>query len=98
SQRNPVSYADTRAAWQGVLSERLGPVRIEAASYGGKPVSFEVVGPWTVSEKGMVSLPAGQQAVSIIGQVVLIVLPIAGGAFFARRNLRLGRGDQRGAT
>ena len=44
----PPLYADTRAAWRGVLSEHPDvPMRIEAAAYRGKPVFWQLIGPWT---------------------------------------------------
>jgi serine/threonine-protein kinase len=46
-ERNPLFYADERAAWQGSLPEAPDiPVRIEAAAYWGKPVAFDIIGPW----------------------------------------------------
>ena len=44
----PRDFADTRAAWEGPLPERPDiRVRIEAAAYRGRPVSFLLIGPWT---------------------------------------------------
>jgi hypothetical protein len=42
--RNPPSYADFRAAWEGFMPGKSKiPVRIEAAANQGKPVLFEVI-------------------------------------------------------
>jgi serine/threonine-protein kinase len=91
---NPASYADTRAAWQGVLANWPGvPVRIEAAAYRGKPVSFEVVGPWNGAAAGV----AVSRQYSALGFGLLFCTIVLGALFFARRNYRLGRGDRRGA-
>jgi hypothetical protein len=94
----PLLYADTRAAWRGALPEHPEvPMRIEAAAYRGKPVSWDIIGPWDRPGRMVPShssLP--EQAANIIFIAILIAL-IAGGAFFARRNLRMGRGDRRGA-
>src|SRR5262249_26037499 len=44
----PPVFADRRAAWTGSWPEKPGlPLRIEAASSGGRPVSLRVVAPWT---------------------------------------------------
>jgi serine/threonine-protein kinase len=98
-RRVPLYYADTRAAWQGSLPETPEvPLRIEAAAYRGKPVDFEIIGPWTRAER-MVPRAAtlGQNVSSAVLTIMLAALVI-GGLYFARQNLRLGRGDRRGAT
>ena len=67
-------------------------MRIEAAAYRGKPVYFELIGPWTRPERMQPYQPtAGEQAFAVIG-VVLFLSMLVGGAMLARRNLRLGRG------
>jgi serine/threonine-protein kinase len=99
-QRTPPFYADARAAWRCVLSRAPDvPVRIEAASYGGRPVSFEIVGPWTpsVANRGAGLLATAGSAPD--GPALAFLLLVCGSAvLIARRNLRLGRGDRRGAT
>jgi hypothetical protein len=98
-RRLPLYYADSRAAWQGTLPDAPDiPVRIEAAAYRGKPVSFEIVGPWTRAERMVDAAPAPNQ--TLLTGVFFLALggSMIGGLFFARKNLRLGRGDRRGAT
>jgi hypothetical protein len=95
----PPFYADTMAAWQGSFPNRPGsPVRIEAAAYQGKPVRFEIIGSWIRPAR---MEPAQQRTDARASSAVSLVLTaaiIAGGLFFALRNLRLGRGDRRNAT
>jgi serine/threonine-protein kinase len=79
------AVAGDRAAWIA------GARRIEASSLAGKPIYFEVM-PET--------LPAAPERRSW-GAVVLLVaflLVLVTIALLSRRNLRLGRGDRRGAT
>jgi serine/threonine-protein kinase len=96
---NPESYADSRAAWEGSFPDAPGiPIRIEAAAHRGKPVSFTVIYPWTRSER----MPEATsnpyvKILSVFGTVIFVML-VAGPVFFARQNLRLGRGDRRGAN
>ncbi len=94
----PPVYSDARAAWTGTLAERPDiPVRIEAAAYRGKPVYFELIGPWTRPERVQPYQPtAGLRVSAVIGLVLLLAMLVVG-AMLARRNLRLGRGDRRGA-
>jgi hypothetical protein len=95
----PPFHADSRAAWQGSLPGRSNTQdRVEAASFQGKPVSFEIMGPWQQSSR--MDYPGQQIKKNIGGGTALVVIFIAavGGLFFARRNLRMGRGDRRNAT
>lgn len=73
-------------------------MRIEAAAYRGKPVTWHLIGPWNRPSRmiAYTSSP-GEQAAGIILVAILVSL-IVGGAFFARRNLRMGRGDRHGAA
>ncbi|HSD72476.1 MAG TPA: protein kinase [Thermoanaerobaculia bacterium] len=99
SQWTPPVFADARAAWQGILPEkRRVPIRIEAASYRGRPVYFETVGPWTTPERMQQTEVAMGEKIQVVILLLLLATFIAGGALLARRNLRLGRGDRRGAT
>jgi hypothetical protein len=95
-QRTPPSYADSRSAWQGLLPGRPEiPARIEAASFQGKPVGFEIIDPWApAAQLGSAWQRAPQGAPSFL----IILIATMCGIFFARRNLRLGRGDRRNAT
>jgi serine/threonine-protein kinase len=95
----PPVYSDGRAAWTGSLAERPNiPMRIEAAAYRGKPVYFELFGPWTRPERMQPYQPTtGERAFLVIFIVLLLSLLVVG-AMLARRNLRLGRGDRRGAS
>ena len=99
SMWTPPVYSDARAAWTGTLAERPEfPMRIEAAAYRGKPVYFGLIGPWTRPERMQ---PYHSTTVERVGLVIFIVVLLSllvVGALLARRNLRLGRGDRRGAS
>ena len=69
-------------------------MRIEASAYRGKPVYFELIGPWTRPDRMQpYQLSAGGRAFLVIF-VVLVLSMLVVGALLARRNLRLGRGDR----
>ncbi len=93
---SPRAFATTRAAWEGPHPERPGvTMRVEAASYLGRPVGFEWIGPWTKPLQDSTSPPSG------VGDLVflsLLLVCLIGGAVLARHNLRAGRGDRRGAA
>jgi hypothetical protein len=73
-------------------------MRIEAAAYRGKPVYFELIGPWTLAESMQPYQPTTRERASSGLLIVLLFSLLVGGAMLARRNLRLGRGDRRGAA
>jgi hypothetical protein len=97
----PLPYADTRAAWKGTMPDIPdAPIRIEAAAWEGKPVWWRLVvesseGPSTFTA---VSSATPSAVLSNPRFVVLIGFIAISGVLFARRNLRMGRGDRRGAT
>jgi serine/threonine-protein kinase len=101
-QWTPVFFADSRVAWTGTLPYAPNDqARIEAASFRGKPVSFVVVGPWTPTNQVQGFTGGVQRGSSSAIYVFLVFIFLVLGssaAFFAHQNLRLGRGDRRGAT
>ena len=94
----PPFYADARVAWRGRWPGRSElPLRVEAASYRGRPVWFELRNEWARPERQQASaLTAGQQSIYAFYVVLLVVLCVVASAL-AYRNLSLGRGDRRGA-
>jgi serine/threonine-protein kinase len=91
--------SDTRAAWTGTIAEHPEmPMRIEAAAYLGKPVYFELIGPWTRAEGMQPYHATTLEQAGLVIFIVLVLSLLVVGALLARRNLRLGRGDRRGAS
>jgi hypothetical protein len=93
----PEGFADARAAWLGTFPNQPEPeIRVEAAAYGGRPVFFRVIGPWTADPGAK---PEANLAARVFVIAILVVMMgvLAGGVFLAIRNIRLGRGDQIGA-
>ena len=95
----PPTFADARAAWEGAYPERPDvPIRIEAATAAGKPVYFEIVAPWT-RPKNQDLLPGNTSGERVGLYMRRAVAPVAitVALLLALRNLRIGRGDRRGA-
>jgi hypothetical protein len=92
----PNSFADSRSAWTGAFPGLPKiPIRVEAAAYRGKPIAFRVVWPWTTpTRQEETENPQAQSNMIFLG---LFVTVLVGGVLIARRNVRLGRGDRRGA-
>ena len=87
--KTPPFYADTRKAWQGTFSNKPEvAVQIEAAALQGKPISFEISG----------QRPREETREPFQGGNVFFLIVVLIGIFFARRNIRMGRGDRRNAT
>jgi serine/threonine-protein kinase len=92
----PPSYADVRAAWVESKPERPDrPLRVEAAAANGRLVFFELAGPW--SRPPRTARPAELTGVRRDFDLLFLGILVVGGALIARRNLRLGRSDRRGA-
>ena len=94
----PPFYVDVRAAWTGTWPDRADiPIRVEVAGYRGRPVSFQIIQPWTRPARMQPREHTTAQRFSNYLTLGLIVLLVGVGGVLARRNLVLGRGDRRGA-
>jgi hypothetical protein len=93
----PPAYADARAARDGTYPGRPDlPLHVEAASFRGRPVYFEVAGPWGRPWRDR----SGARGVALKGTWVLVGMCLSlltFAAALAYRNVRLGRGDLTGA-
>ena len=95
----PAVFAEERMAWEGRLPELPDtPVRIEAAATAGRPVFFAITGPWSRSMRTPTAAapPLLNRITAGITSLVMPSLMLVG-ALLARRNLKSGRGDRRGA-
>ena len=94
----PLVPFDARAEWDGSSAQDPAtPLHVTAAAYRGKPVYFDVLGPWNLP--GAAKQPTFALA-TVIGGVtfaIMIVSLLVAGAIFARRNIRMGRGDRKGS-
>jgi serine/threonine-protein kinase len=94
----PQQPFDERAAWEGTHPGRPdSPIRVEAAAFHGKLVSFQIVNPWNrPAREEQAPEGAGERLVQA-ALVVIFFMILSGAALLARRNLRMGRGDRKGA-
>jgi hypothetical protein len=85
----PPVHADIRRAWSGVYPDSRGTdIWIEAAAFGGLPVSFRVLEPW--SRFGEIA-PAAALGPTPLALFFVSAMVLAG--WVSWRNVRLGRGD-----
>jgi len=98
----PQVNSDTRLAWEGKFPNAPEiPLRLEAATFAGKLVSFRMAGPWNSPGPG----PSGQpQSGNWLAKLIETSLVVAIVAFFAigillgRRNLKDGSADRKGGA
>jgi serine/threonine-protein kinase len=92
-----LATSDTRAAWTGKWPESGRPLRVEAAGLGGRPVAFMLIGDWQKPWR-MADVTSSETTAYLVLLLGVTVVIIAGAAILARRNIREGKGDRRGAA
>jgi serine/threonine-protein kinase len=92
SQEIPPFAFDERKAWTGSYAHAPDmPLRIEAAAWKGRPVSFELIGPWR--EPVRVVRPGAARTRQLWIQGGVLSLLLLGAGWLAWRNYRVGRAD-----
>jgi hypothetical protein len=95
----PLHAYDARAAWDG--SDPAHPelkTHVEAAAFRGKLIYFETVYPWDQPTRQEQPPESASDRILIFILILVYLVALVGSVLLARRNLRLGRGDRRGAT
>ena len=99
STRVPPFNSDSRAAWKGTFSNQPEtPITVEAASFKGKVVYFEIIGAW---DKPGAMQPFQQKLVFKIlniGLLLSLVSLVVVAVLLAIRNLRGGYSDRKGGA
>jgi hypothetical protein len=91
----PAPGWDVQASWTGTYTDaNRTPVRVDAAAWRGQPVYFEIVPSWRAGAK-VPSVVATQRLNSSVLAVFIILFAVSG--VLTWRNIRMGRGDRRGA-
>ena len=94
----PEAYCNQRAAWTGTYTDQPEPeIRVEACAYNGKLVSFSIVHPWARASRQQEADRTTTQQVQIWVAGTAFLSILIGAILLVRRNLKLGRGDRRGA-
>ena len=93
----PVPY-DALAGWTGTVPGMpTATLSVVAAFQSGRPAYFELIAPWSEAAQETTRPTAIRATVTDVVAGVLGVCFTVAGLLFARRNLRLGRGDRTGA-
>ncbi len=90
---------DNRAAWTGFYKDRADlPVRVEAASFHNRPVYFQVVWPWTRSNRFTPGAATGWQTLRSVANYAIGAVVLIAAFWIAYYNWKSGRSDLRGAA
>jgi len=92
-----LANSDTRAAWTGLWPGSGRALRIEAGAWRGKPVFFQLIGPWTRPTRMRPEDRTLSQKIEQIAEAILFLLVLAGASALARRQYKQGKGDRQGA-
>jgi serine/threonine protein kinase len=88
----PLVSWDSRAAWTGADPVTGSSLRVEAAAWRGRPVYFEILGPWTPRSR-----MSGVHESMPLAKLIVIYVALVVAAFVAWLNLRSGKADRRAA-
>jgi hypothetical protein len=95
----PLHAYDARMAWDGPDPEHPElQTHVEAAGFRGKLTYFETVYPWDQATRQEQTAESASDRVLTFILIAVYIVALVGSALLARRNLRLGRGDRRGAS
>ncbi len=95
----PLVPFDKLSDWEGTEPQQPSvPLHVTAASHHGRPVYFQVIGSWSRPARMQESPQTLVQRIAAASFTLFILAVWVGGCFLARRNIRLGRGDRKGAT
>ncbi len=94
----PPHEATVRAAWEGSYPDQPDfKIHIEAAAFEGKPVYFEIFDAWDQPPEVQASIARFRQRALLVLLLAIFITVLLGSSLLALRNVKLGRGDRKGA-
>jgi len=98
SNWTPPLYTSARAAWEGAYPDHPDmKVRVEAGAFEGKPVYFEIFDAWDQPHVVQTSIASYRQRALVVLLLSVFITVLVGSSLLALRNVKLGRGDRKGA-
>jgi len=94
---NSLAASDAHAAWMGTWPGSSNPLRVEAASYRGKPVYFALIGNWSEGARMAASDQTAKEKLGNAGLAALAILILVAAILIAWRNCLEGKADVQGA-
>jgi serine/threonine-protein kinase len=94
----PPHASTARAAWTGTYPNQPDlKIHVEAAAFENRPVYFEIFHAWDQPGEQVVQIARFRQRALIVLLLSVFIIVMLGSALLALRNVKLGRGDRRGA-
>ena len=94
----PPHETTVRAAWEGSYPDQPDlKIHIEAGAFEGKPVYFEIFDVWDQPRDAQASIARFRQRALLVLLLAIFITVMVGSALLALRNVKLGRGDRKGA-
>jgi serine/threonine-protein kinase len=94
----PPHETTVRAAWEGTYPDQPDfKIHVEAGAFDGKPVYFEIFDEWDQPRDEQVNIARYRQRALVVLLLAIFITVMIGSALLALRNLKLGRGDRKGA-
>jgi serine/threonine-protein kinase len=94
----PPHETTVRAAWDGAYPNQPDlKIHIEAGAFAGKPVYFEIFDAWDQPRDEQTSIARFRQRALLVLLLGIFITVLLGSALLALRNVKLGRGDRKGA-
>src|ERR1700752_48523 len=95
---NPPHQTDRRAAWDGSYPDQSDlKIHIEAGAYEGKPNYFEIFDAFDQPTDAQASIVRYRQRVLVVLLLAVFITVVVGSSLLALKNVKLGRGDRKGA-
>jgi len=94
----PPHESTARAAWDGAYPNHPElTIHVEAAAFEGKPVYFEILDAWDQQQDVRTGISGFRERALTVLLLSVFIIVMLGSALLALRNLKLGRGDRKGA-
>jgi serine/threonine-protein kinase len=94
----PPHASDARAAWAGTYPNQPDiKIHVEAAAFAGKPVYFDIFHAWSQPREQTITVARFRDRALVVLLLDIFITVMVASALLALRNVRLGRGDRKGA-
>ena len=94
----PPHQTTKRAAWDGSYPDQPDlKIHVEAGAFQDKPVYFEIFDAWDQPRNDQIAIARYRERALVVLLLTIFLTVLIGSALLALRNVKLGRGDRKGA-